>query len=96
MGVEKFVNIHGVLNPPEIKTLEGVEVKTIGDFALISSKGEMPNEHLQLKIDKSFLVGVQTHEGGGKSLIVTHTRENKVTGDWKQTIRRYTAVPENQ
>lgn len=89
---EKFISNQGEqLKENESKVLEGVKVISGEDITMICWKDGGMSKYLPVD-NETFFMGIQEHEGGEKSFILTHNSIDKNSGKEKQTVRRFTAA----
>jgi hypothetical protein len=93
VGREKFVNIGGELNISERSVLSGTKLRVVDKDVFLSWKND-EGKPSYLKFDENDFMAVQNHDSGERSIIITHSSVDKISGKNKQTTRRFTAVKE--
>jgi hypothetical protein len=73
--------------------LENVKITPVENLIFLTYKNEIGGHDKYIVIDsKEYLMGVQNHDNGEKSFILVHNTENKKTGEYRQTTRRFTPI----
>lgn len=88
---EKMVYVGDEMKLVDYKILEEVKLRPVEDSAWLTWKRENGDIKM-LIINDSFRSGVQINEKDEKSIILTHPGVDKMSGNKKETLRRYTAL----